>query len=253
MAALYDIADYRRLARTGRRKASEAIFELVRELRPIVSSSQANGSPRPSFLSELASSNPRAIASDEIMCNFAYTFHIARLDVHGLLMWLLVTTLRNGAWLDRLAEDIGQDRAAALRTGGLADRIVRETLRLHQSEFLLRRVQHPISWNGFRIPAGWFVRICVQESHRSSELFDRPDVFDPDRFLQPPNRTRYSPFGMAPRLCPGEHLARAVGRHLVAELVTSRDLKVRGVEPLEFSGFHWRPGANLRVTADASG
>lgn len=134
-----------------------------------------------------------------------------------------------------------------MRSGGLADRIVRETLRLHQSEFLLRRVKSPIEWDGFRIPAGWHVRICVGESHRLPEMFDQPEVFDPDRFLQPPNRTRYSPFGLSPRLCPGEHLARAMGRHLAAELVSRYDCQVFGVEPQEFSGFHWRPGSHFRV------
>lgn len=251
LASLYDVADYRRLARTGRRRASEAIFELVRELRSLISGASATSiSGSPSFLSELVRSDPDALASDEVMCNFAYTFHTARLDVNGLLAWLLVTAGKNEWCLDRLAAELRVDRCGALQAGGMADRIVRETLRLHQSEFLLRRVRRPITWNGFRVPAGWMVRICVQESHRNSELFERPDVFDPDRFLQSLSRTRYSPFGMAPRMCPGEHLSRAIGRHLIAELSTC-EISLKDSEPLEFSGFHWRPGANLRVTARA--
>jgi cytochrome P450 len=124
---------------------------------------------------------------------------------------------------------------------------VRETLRLDQSEFLLRRVKRPIRWGEFDIPAGWFVRVCVQESHRSPEAFDDPERFDPDRFLDPPDRARYSPFGVYRRLCPGEHLARAIGMHLVIELASRYDLQVVGDGPPEFSGFHWRPNPRFRV------
>jgi len=108
-------------------------------------------------------------------------------------------------------------------------------------------VKQRIDWNGFSIPAGWHVRICVAESHRSAETFDRPDVFDPERFIQPPDRTRYSPFGYAPHLCPGEHLTRAMGRHLAAEVARGYDVSASDVEPWEFSGFHWRPNARMRV------
>jgi cytochrome P450 len=125
--------------------------------------------------------------------------------------------------------------------------MVRETLRLDQSEFLLRRVKRPIRWGGFAIPAGWFVRVCVQESHRSAEAFDDPERFDPDRFLHPPDRARYSPFGVYRRLCPGEHLSRAIGAHVMVELARGYDLEIVGNGPPEFSGFHWRPSPRFRV------
>ena len=125
--------------------------------------------------------------------------------------------------------------------------MVRETLRLDQSEFLLRRVKRPIRWGEFDIPAGWFVRVCVQESHRSPAAFDDPERFDPERFLQPPDRARYSPFGVYRRLCPGEHLSRAIGAHLIVELASGYDLEIIGDGPPEFSGFHWRPSPRFRV------
>lgn len=250
LATLYDKGDYRRLSRVGRARAAAAVFEIVHEVRRLVDHPLADprAAPPPSFLAELVRLHPQAIMDDETMGNFVYSLHTARLDVAGLLMWLLVKAGENPAWIARLAIEMKQNSADSLKAGGLADRIVRETVRMHQSEFLMRRVTRPIQWDGYNIPTGWHVRVCVQESHRSTEFFDKPDVFDPDRFLYRPSRTRYSPFGMSSRLCPGEHLARSLGRHLVAELASRFEIELDHADPVEFSGFHWRPNSRLRTS-----
>ncbi len=250
LATLYDEGDYRHLARVGRVRAAAAVFEIVHEVRKLVDGSGADPRPAglPSFLAELARLHPEAITDDETMGNFVYSFHTARLDVAGLLVWLLVKAGNNPSWVAQLAVEMKQNSVDSLQAGGLADRIVRETLRMHQSEFLMRRVTRPIQWDGYNIPKGWHVRICVQESHRSTEFFDQPDVFDPDRFLSRPGRVRYSPFGMSSRLCPGEHLARSLGRHLVAELASRFEIELNQADPVEFSGFHWRPNSRLRTS-----
>jgi cytochrome P450 len=247
----YRIADYRRLARTGRSRAATAVFDIVGELRATFEDGEQSNPGGQSFLAELCRTCPDALGDIELMSNFVYTLHTARVDVCGFILWLLVKLGENPSWVARLASELEFDRANALRPGGLADRIVRETLRLHQSEFLLRRVARPIQWDGLQIPSGWYVRVCVQESHRSSEMFDRPDVFDPDRFLQPAGWTRYSPFGLPPRICPGAHLSRAIGRHVTAELAGAYTIEVRDAEPVEFGGFHWKPSSRLRATLQA--
>lgn len=245
LEAEYGIADYRHLARVGRARAAAAVFEIVRQVRELAVGLAAGS--RPSFLSELTRLHPELLADDEVMGNFVYTLQTARLDVNGLLMWLLKQAGEHPDWMTRLAEETSRNAVEVGRPDGLADRIVRETLRLHQSEFLLRRVKRPIRWEGFDIPAGWFVRVCVQESHRSHDAFDDPERFDPSRFLDPPDRTRYSPFGVYRRLCPGEHLSRAIARQLVVALASGYDLEVADDGPPEFSGFHWRPSARFRV------
>ena len=248
LEAEYGIADYRHLARVGRARAAAAVFEIVRQVRELaVGLADGSRPERPSFLSELTHLHPELLADDEVMGNFVYTLQTARLDVNGLLMWLLKQAGKHPDWMTRLAEEASRNPVEVRRPDGLADRIVRETLRLHQSEFLLRRVKRPIRWEGFDIPAGWFVRVCVQESHRSHDAFDDPERFDPDRFLDPPDRTRYSPFGVYRRLCPGEHLSRAIAGQLVVELASGYDLEIADDGPLEFSGFHWRPSARFRV------
>lgn len=245
ITGLYADADYRSLARIGTRRARAAIREIIAELRVVAA---ASPDPNSSFLAALAHSQPEAIESDAVMGNFAYALHTGRLDVSGMMAWLLAMLGENGCWVANLRDAMLRGDADALHIGGLADRMVRETLRLHQSEFLLRRTAQQIEWEGFRIPKGWHVRLCIAESHRSPDAFDEPERFDPDRFLQSPGRARYSPFGLAPHLCPGEHLTRAMGRHLAAAVAAKYEMRVSGTDPWEFSGFHWRPNPAMRVT-----
>ena len=242
--SLYDVADYRRLALTGRKRATAALTQLCAEVRALADGGGADGCA--SFLTELASSHPDLLDDDEVIGNFVYMLHTGRLDAAGLMVWLITRMADEPEWLARLAAALRDEPGESMRPGGLADRIVRETLRLHQSEFLLRRAKKPIQWNGYDIPAGWFVRICVQEGHRCPEMFENPDKFDPDRFLRTPGRSRYSPFGMSPRFCPGEFLSRSLGACLVSALA-GYDVSMTRRAPVEFSGFHWRPGSAMRL------
>ena len=241
LEVLFNDADYRQLARHGRASARAAMMQIIDEIRglPVTGTS--------SFLSELAGAHPEALQSDEIVGNFAYALHTARIDVSGLLVWVIAVLGANPSWVSRLRDDICERPAEAACNGGLADRIVRETLRLRQSEFLLRRTKAPVEFEGFTIPAGWHVRLCIAESHRAPDVFENPDSFDPERFSRSMSRSRYAPFGFAPHLCPGEHLARVMGRHLVVELALAWDISVSNVEPWEFSGFHWRPSGSMQV------
>lgn len=242
-AGLYQTADYRRLARTGRRRAREAMSDIIREMRML---SVRQDLPR-SFLSELTKAHPQALSSDAMMGSFAYALHTARVDATGLMVWVLAVLGENPYWAAALRAECASD-PQGVEIGGLADRIIRETLRMRQSEFLIRRTRKNIEWNGFTIPEGWHVRLCVAESHRSRDAFDEPDRFDPDRFLKTPTRSRYAPFGFAPHNCPGEHLTRWIGRRLVVELARDHDIQASGVQPWDFSGFHWRPNAEMKVT-----
>src|SRR4051812_38768799 len=72
---------------------------------------------------------PGALADPAMMRNLLYTLITTRDDVAGLLMWILWYVTDQPSWLARVRDDPG-DAAA------VADRIVSETLRLEQSEFV---------------------------------------------------------------------------------------------------------------------
>jgi cytochrome P450 len=242
LAALYERADYRMLAKTGRARARRAILEIIREMRVLAAREDLS----PSFLSELQRAHPHAVGSDAVMGSFAYALHTARVDASGLMVWVLAVAGENPHWIASLRADTAANPDAS-ETNGLADRMVRETLRMRQSEFIIRRANRQIDFMGYLIPQGWHVRLCVAESHRSAGAFADPERFDPDRFLKTPTRQRYAPFGFAPHLCPGEHLTRWIGRKFLVELAVGHDMRATNVKPWEFGGFHWRPNAAMAI------
>jgi cytochrome P450 len=133
--------------------------------------------------------------------------------------------------------------------------IVLETLRLEQSEYLYRRVVRPLAVDGYTVPAGWILRLCVNESHRDATIFTDPDRFDPERFRNRVyGRSEYAPFGGDAHGCMGAHLVHFLGRLFVEELAFAADWAVVRDGPPERGNrhrMHWRPSAQRRVVMHA--
>ena len=76
---------------------------------------------------------------------------------------------------------------------------------------------------GFRIPAGSAVLVVPWLTHRDPQLWDDPDVFDPERFRPERVLTRpkyaYFPFGGGPRQCIGNAFAMTEGPLIVARML----------------------------------
>jgi len=184
--------------------------------------------------------------------NLVLIFRVASKDVTGLLDWILHFAGAEPLHLDAV-------RAHGRTAGGPrmqppidpATAFVMETLRLEQSEYLYRRVARPIDVDGLRIPAGWILRLCVNESHRDPAVFADPDRFDPGRFRTGTySRTKYSPFGGNAHGCMGAHIAHFLGRLLVEELALGYAWTVVSDGPIERGSRHrdhWRPSARRRI------
>jgi cytochrome P450 len=90
--------------------------------------------------------------------------------------------------------------------------VLREALRLcPPGPTGTRMATRDVEVGGYRVPAGTlliFGRLAVQ---RDPTLWDRPLVFDPDRFtpenMKNRDRWQYIPFGGGPRACIGDHFA----------------------------------------------
>jgi cytochrome P450 len=105
-----------------------------------------------------------------------------------------------------------------------------ETMRLKPvAPMLLFEALQPTVIGDIAVPAGSGVLGLLRRPTADARYFDRPDVFDPDRWRTPrdaaqqgaaagtPGRERVSmPFGAGPRICPGRNLAM-----LEISLVTS--------------------------------
>jgi cytochrome P450 len=126
-----------------------------------------------------------------------------------------------------------------------------EALRLEQSEYLYRKVAQDFEFGGYRIPKGWLIRICVQESHRNPEIFADPTRFDPGRFAARAfTRSEYAPLGADAHGCMGTAIIHFLGRIFVEELTLGFDWEVVSDGPLERGTRHWRhwhPSSRFRV------
>jgi cytochrome P450 len=81
---------------------------------------------------------------------------------------------------------------------------------------------------GYRIPAGTMIVMGRMSVHRDPTLWDRPLVFDPDRFTEENSRGRdrwqYIPFGGGPRGCIGDHFAMLEATLALATIVRHAEI-----------------------------
>lgn len=156
----------------------------------------------------------RAMTRDELRDNLL-TFIVAGHETTALtLAWALYLCAFDPAVQDRAAAEAqaalgGRAADAAdLPALPLIQRIVNETLRLYPpAAFLSRTAQIADRLCGREVLPGDTVMLPIYALHRHHLLWDRPDAFEPDRFLTAPDRYAFLPFGAGPRICIGASFA----------------------------------------------
>lgn len=116
--------------------------------------------------------------------------------------------------------------------------IVDETLRLYPPVHVFsRQALGDDEISGNRVPKGSFMTISSWVLHRHQLHWEKPDTFDPDRFM--PGRSKqvkpfaYIPFGAGPRVCMGKHFGLVEATLLLALFGQRFDLKLRSGHPVE--------------------
>lgn len=100
------------------------------------------------------------------------------------------------------------------------DRVIRETLRLHHTGWLVtRRTVTQTRLGPWSVPAGTELAYCQHALHRDPELFPEPLTFNPDRWLEDAQAEAFTPsaflpFGAGKHKCIGDRFA-------LTELVTA--------------------------------
>lgn len=185
----------------------------------------------------LAETDPKALLDRNAICNLINDFWSGRIDTTGLLTWTTKFLSDNQDSLDAI-----NDRSLQ------PESVVKEVLRLSQSEWLLRRTTSEINFGGFRIPTGWNIRVCVREAHRDESIFECPQSFTPERFddgkLTP---SVYSPFGLHKHKCVGWQISHAAVIGLIENLSREFDFVKTDDGPVTHLWLHWAPSRQLKI------
>jgi len=225
----------------------DTIAKLGRQIDTFPGNANA-GNPTQSYLESAWRYGGAAAVDEIVLLNLIYLMQVTCTDLVGLFDWILKKMSDHPNWRQRLFEMMQTHGVDSPEVIDLSERIVAETFRLEQSEHIYRKIVKPMEVNGFHIPKGWLLRICVRESHHCSPVFEDPESFNPDRFL---NRTygptEYAPFGMFHRRCIGVYTGRRLGGCLVRALVGGFEWEVTDPGTPDFRGWHWTPGADFRV------
>lgn len=150
------------------------------------------------------------------------------------LTWSLFLLSQSPEWCARVREEAERELSSS---DGLADRlivaraVVEEALRLYPPIAALSRsaVEGDLLGEAAVGPRSLIV-IAPYVLHRHRTLWERPNVFDPSRFL--PNaraaipRFSYLPFGIGPRTCIGSSFALQEATIILAVLIRNFDMRL---------------------------
>ncbi len=106
----------------------------------------------------------------------------------------------------------------------LVTAVFEESMRLYPPAWgMPRETVEPDVICGYPIPAKATIILSQMLAHRHPDFWQRPDAFDPSRFLPPSNQGRpkfaYFPFGGGPRICIGNQFAMVEGPLALAAIV----------------------------------
>jgi cytochrome P450 len=146
---------------------------------------------------------------------------------------------------------IGQSEVAELR---YTQAVLDELLRLYPAAWVFPRlVRRADVVGGVPIKGGSTVFVSPFVTHKLPEFWERPDVFDPERFLAS-RRTRlhryaYFPFGGGPHQCVGRHFFQLKALVIVATILSRyRPTLDGGGIPRPAVAASLRPGRRIEMT-----
>jgi cytochrome P450 len=140
-------------------------------------------------------------------------------------------------WRARIQAEVDRELTGSAESG-VADRLIEtravidETVRLYPPISAISRVAlDNDDLNGEPVRPGTLIVISPYVLHRHSLLWDRPDEFDPERFLGTTqtmiDRFAYLPFGVGPRKCIGSTFALQEARLVLAAIVKHFDFQLK--------------------------
>ena len=233
------------LQRSGSRRLRQTMAFFESTIDRIIAMRQrrlesAASSPAPEdlltlLLRALDPSTGRPMSVAEVRSNILTFLSAGHETTANALAWSTFLLSQSPHWSARVREEA--DRELAGERSGLSERLVvtkaviEEALRLYPPIAALSRIsEHPDTLGSQPIGGRSLIVIAPYVLHRHRRLWDRPDIFDPSRFLGDAKanipRFAYLPFGAGPRTCIGASFAMQEAILVLATLIQRFELEL---------------------------
>ncbi|WCJ35043.1 cytochrome P450 family 705 subfamily A polypeptide 30 [Euphorbia peplus] len=183
--------------------------------------------------------NPEFKISMSHIKSFLLDLFIGGTDTSGNTMeWLMAELINHPRVMNKLRDEIksfvGTKRLVEesdIPNLHYLQAVIKETMRLHPIIAAMpRECVEDCKINGYDIPKDTFIIINGYSIMRDPKIWDRPDEFYPERFLQEDqersvNNSSFVGFGGGRRKCPGSNLALCIMNITVASMVQCFDWK----------------------------
>lgn len=242
------------LPHPGARRGAAAARALRTAVTGLIAARRARGGAEQDLLGLLLTAphpeTDRAMPDEQLVDNLL-TFVAAGHETTALaLTWTFRLLADHPGVERRVLAEIAAAGLDIARAPDLADRlpyarqVLMEAMRLYPpAPLMVRRTTRAIRLGDTPIPAGRSVHVPIYALHRHRRLWERPDVFDPDRFDPAQHAARdrhaYLPFGAGPRVCIGMGMAMTECLVVLATLLPA--FRLRPAAPT-------MPTARFRVT-----
>ena len=237
---LFDLPDFvPRLSRLRARRAIDlfdhAVDEMIAMRRGHLAN-RARSAPHDILTLLMRAHDPqtgRGLSDPEIRANVITFLSAGHESTANAITWALFLLSNWPEWSQRVVAEAEREDDEPTET--LPDRLVEtravidEALRLYPPLAAISRValaDDKIA--GVCIRRGTMIVIAPYILHRHRMWWDRPDIFDPGRFLPPSreniDRYAYLPFGAGPRVCIGSTFAQQEATLAVAAIMQNFEL-----------------------------
>lgn len=226
----------------SRRRARNAVATMKRATTEILRACRADPTrDAPLVHALIAATDPDTghPLSDEDICSELLIFMLSGHDTTATMLTYALWQLGHHPEMqDRVAAEVAAIGDRELTPGDVprlhyTAQVIKESLRLSPPAAGVGRVAlEDIAVDGYRVEAGTIVAVGINALQRDPALWERPLVFDPDRF-SPENsvgrdRWQFIPFAAGPRSCIGEHFAMLVTTLALTTIL--RSVQIRSLD-----------------------
>jgi len=174
------------------------------------------------------------------------------------LAWTIRLLLEHPDAFERARGEVDTELDGEIGADGLQalpwlDAVIRESLRLRPVVPMVGRVlQVPMTFRGFRLPAGAAIAPSIWLTHRNPAVYEDPLAFRPERFVdEKPNPYAWLPFGGGIRRCLGQAFALIEMKVVLATMLRHLDLHATQQAPVRIvrRSITFAPSDQTRVVA----